>query len=217
MKKLKIFKKRAFISLKILFLIFLLINLFIYPYFVFVFKPYSKISKLIKEKQIIKEAQAVYTFHPTNGILVTGSETALSNANVGSWRGLLGNDSNYWQVARVTTGGLNLLIYFDGVELYGANKMIIYIEDSNITTGDAYIHQICDWVNSTGVDNPADTYCTGGGWRTLHPRKAPYNNTLIHLEFMKSIMVIFQQEQLLLEQLLILLYLTLLNQQIKEF
>jgi hypothetical protein len=183
MKKLKIFKKRAFISLKLLFLIFLLINLFIYPYFVFVFKPYSKISKLIKEKQIIKEVQAVYTFHPTNGILVTGSETALSNANVGSWRGLLGNDSNtngsgnYWQVARVNPGGLNLLIYFDGVELYGANKMIISIEDSNITTADAYIHQICDWVDSTGVDNTADTYCTGGGWRTLQPRKTTYTNT----------------------------------------
>jgi hypothetical protein len=177
MKKLKIFKNKAFISLKLLFLIFLLISLFIYPYFILVFKPYSKISKLTKEKQIIKEAQAVYTFHPTNGILVTGSETALSNANVGSWRGLLGNDSNYWQVARVNPGGLNLLIYFDGVELYGANKMIISIEDSNITTGDAYIHQICDWVNSTGVDNTADTYCTGGGWRTLHPRKVAYTNT----------------------------------------
>jgi hypothetical protein len=183
MKKLKIFKNKAFIKVRFLLLIFLLISLFIYPYFVWVFKPYSKISKLIKEKKIIKEAQAVYTFHPTNGTLVTGLETALSNANVGSWRGLLGNDSNtngsgnYWQVARANPGGLNLLIYFDGVELYGANKMIIYIEDSNITTGDAYIHQICDWVNSTGVDNTADTYCTGGGWRTLHPRKTTYTNT----------------------------------------
>ena len=183
MKKLKIFKNKAFVKVRFLFLIFLLISLFIYPYFVSIFKPYSKISRLVKEKQIIKEAQAVYTFHPTNGILVTGSETALSNANVGSWRGLLGNDSNtngsgnYWQVARVNPGGLNLLIYFDGVELYGANKMIISIEDSNITTGDAYIHQICDWVNSTGVDNTADTYCTGGGWRTLQPRKTTYTNT----------------------------------------
>jgi hypothetical protein len=183
MKKFKIFKNKAFVKVRFLFLIFLLISLFIYPYFVLIFKPYNKIPRLIKEKQIIKEAQAVYTFHPTNGILVTGSETALSNANVGSWRGLLGNDSNtngsgnYWQVARVNPGGLNLLIYFDGVELYGANKMIISIEDSNITTGDAYIHQICDWVNSTGVDNTADTYCTGGGWRTLQPRKVAYTNT----------------------------------------
>jgi hypothetical protein len=175
--KISFFKKRAFIRIKSLVLILILLIYLNFSYLIL------SIFNTSKPKGIIKKAQAISFFHPTNGILVTGSETALNSSNVGSWRGLLGNDSttsgsgNYWQVARVNPGGLNLLIYFDGVELYGANKIVVTIEDSNITTADAYIHQICDWVSSTGVDNPADTYCTGGGWRTLNPRKASYTNT----------------------------------------
>ncbi|GIW65656.1 MAG: hypothetical protein KatS3mg094_175 [Candidatus Parcubacteria bacterium] len=167
------FSKKAFVKVSNLILTLILLISLNFSYFIL---SSFKLSKQKFKDKLVKEAQAVSFFHPTNGILVTGSETALSNSNVGSWRGLLGNDSNYWQVARVNPGGLNLLIYFDGVELYGANKMIITIEDSNIITGDAYIHQICDWVDSTGVDNPADTDCTGGGWRTLNPRKTTYTN-----------------------------------------
>jgi len=113
---------------------------------------------------------------PTGGLLVTGNETATSASNTGSWKGTLGNDSatngsgNYWTIARTATG-LNAQLYFDGVELYGANKMIIRTESANITTATNYVFQICDWISTDGVDNSADTQCTGGGWRTLHPLK----------------------------------------------
>ncbi len=113
----------------------------------------------------------------TGGQLVTGSEVASSVSNVRSYRGSFGSDDIYWTTARANPGGLNKQVYFDNVELYGANKMIITIEDTNITTGNAYIHQICDWTSTTSVDNAADAQCTGGGWRTLHPRKTTYTNT----------------------------------------
>jgi hypothetical protein len=122
-------------------------------------------------------------FTPTSGQLVTGSEVATSNTNVGSWRGTMGNDSasnnggNYWTTARNNPAGLNKHLIFDSVELYGANKMIIVVEDSNITTANDFIHQICDWASSSGVDNAADAQCTGGGWRTLNERKVVHTNT----------------------------------------
>lgn len=118
---------------------------------------------------------------PSNGTLITGNQVATDAANTGSWKGTLGNDSatngasNYWTVARTTTG-LDAQLQFDNVELYGANKMIVRVRDSDITTADAYVHQICDWNSSAGVDNSADTQCTGGGWRTLHPLKTTNTN-----------------------------------------
>ena len=148
----------------------------IYIYYKF---PNSKVAQKLPPKR----AKAIYQYTPTGGQLITGSEVTTNASNVGSWRALLGNDSNtngssnYWTTARVNPGGLDKQVWFDGVELYGANKMIITIEDSNITTADAYVHQICDWVSSTGVDNPASGNCTGGGWRTLQPRKTSYTNT----------------------------------------
>ena len=126
---------------------------------------------------IPKQAKAIYQYTPTEGQLVVGSNLATSLTNVGSWKGILANDGRYWQVARSNPGGLDIQFWFDGVNLYGANKIIITIEDSNVTTGEAYIHQICDWVSSDGVDNSPSGNCTGGGWRTLHPRKLNYANT----------------------------------------
>ncbi len=127
-------------------------------------------------------------FQPTNGILRTGSEVATDNTNTGSWKALLGADTNYWISARSNPGGLNKLIYVDGIDTQyqntydipqGINKLLISITDSDITTGDAYTHQICDWQDPTGVDAPADSDCTGGGWRTLQPRKVDYVNTTV--------------------------------------
>lgn len=149
---------------------------------IFIFK--TKDKQLEKNILGVKETNASYQFSATGGALVAGTEIAPSVSNVGSWRGTLGNDSatngsgNYWQVAKVNPGGLDLQLNFDNVELYGANKMIITLEDSMITTGDAFTHQICDWTSSVGVDVAADgVYCTGGGWRTLNPRKLTYTST----------------------------------------
>lgn len=119
----------------------------------------------------------------TSGVLLTGTEVATSTTNTGSWRATLGSESqsdstsNYWTTARENPGGMNKQLSFDHINLYGANKILILIEDTNITTGDNYIHQICDWVSSTGVDNAADSECTTGGWRTLNERKADHTNT----------------------------------------
>ncbi|WKZ30909.1 MAG: hypothetical protein QY318_03605 [Candidatus Dojkabacteria bacterium] len=119
----------------------------------------------------------------TGGALITGAEVSTSQTNTGSWKGTLGSDvqsdgtSNYWTTARDNASGLDKQLTFDNINLYGANKLFITIEDTNITTGNAYSHQICDWVSSTGVDNAADAQCTGGGWRTLNDRKADHTNT----------------------------------------
>lgn len=121
--------------------------------------------------KITTDAKATYQYAATGGTLVTGTEQTVDNANVGSWRGTLGNDTNYWSTARHITNGLDKQLQFDNVELNGSNKMQIVIEDSNTTTGNAYAHQICDWVSSTDVDVAAGGNCTTGGWRTLHPRK----------------------------------------------
>ncbi len=119
--------------------------------------------------------QTQYT--ATGGLLVTGTAPAVDNANVGSWRGTLGNDSNYWSVTRHATNGLKYYLYFDGVQLRQANKIIITLEQSNTTTATAYQHDICDWANTTSVDYAADADCTGGGWRTLTPRRTTLNPT----------------------------------------
>lgn len=116
-------------------------------------------------------------YAPTGGLLVTGTDAALSNANVGSWRGTLGNDANYWSITRHATNGLKYYLYFDGVQLRQANKIIITLEQSNTTTATAYQHDICDWTSSTSVDYAADADCTGGGWRTLTPRKTTLSPT----------------------------------------
>lgn len=123
-------------------------------------------------------------FDVSGGALIVGTEVDVDASNLGSWRAARGNDSatngsgNYWTTARTTSpAGLNKQLYFDGIELYGANKLIVNIEDTNITTGDAYVHQICDWVSATSVDNAADAQCTTGGWRTLNARLANHTST----------------------------------------
>ncbi len=128
----------------------------------------------------INEPQRVtYTsqYAATGGALVVGTASStIGQTNTGSWRGTLGNDANYFAMFR-TSSGLDNQIYFDDVELYGANKILITVEDTNGTTTTPYIHQVCDWASSVDVDNVTSEGCTGGGWRTLTPRKNPHTNT----------------------------------------
>lgn len=122
-------------------------------------------------------------FIPTSGNLVTGTQVATGQNSMG-WRGALGYDSltpattmNLWRVARVNPGGLNAQLSIDGVELNGANKLIIQLNDGNATGTDTYFRQICDFVSSVGVDHPADAQCPTGGWRTLNSRRLSATTT----------------------------------------
>jgi len=120
-----------------------------------------------------------YQFSPTSGNLVLGTQQTITSAtaasaegvNVGSWRGTLADDNFHWVVAS-TASGIDMQLNLDGVQLNGANKMIIQTEVDLDATAPNLLFQICDWVSSTNVDNPADTQCTGGGWRTLNTKNA---------------------------------------------
>ncbi len=145
----------------------------------------TQYSKKIVDDIVPKKALAVYQFSPTGGTLIIGTATTtVGPTYTDTWKATRGNDSttngsgNYWTIAR-TASGLDAQLQFDGVELQGANKLLVTMEDTNQNTASAYVHQICDWVSSTGVDNTTDAQCTGGGWRTLQPRKTAYttNNT----------------------------------------
>jgi len=127
---------------------------------------------------------ASWQFQPTGGQLVTGTAqnvlaaTAASNegVNTGSWRGTISNEDYHWQIAS-TTGGYDVQLIFGGMQLNGANEIMLYTEfDLDATAPDTVV-QICDWESSTSVDNAADSQCTGGGWRTLNNRKVAINTT----------------------------------------
>ncbi len=138
----------------------------------------EQIPEPIKEAIKPKEARAVYQYTPTGGQLVVGAEVTASLTNISTWRGLSGNDGRYWSVTRTTSpAGMDRQIFFDGVNQYGANKMLITLESANVTTADAFRYQICDWVSSTLVDAAASGNCTTGGWRTLNMRKVDLTQT----------------------------------------
>ncbi len=140
-------------------------------------------AKKVVSEMAPEKALAVYQFSPTSGTIVIGTATTtIGPTHTDSWKATLGNESgtngagNYWTIAR-TAAGLDVQLQFDGVELQGANKLLITMEDTNQNTASAYVHQICDWVSSTGVDNTTDAQCTSGGWRTLQPRKTAYTTS----------------------------------------
>lgn len=127
---------------------------------------------------------ASWQFNPTGSQLVTGTSqnilaatvASTEGANLGSWRGTLTNDDFHWSVAS-TSSGYDMQLTYDGVELNGANMMMINTEfDLDATAPDTVV-QICDWESSSSVDNAADSQCTGGGWRTVNNRKVPINTT----------------------------------------
>ncbi len=117
-----------------------------------------------------------YQYNSTSQTLISGLDLAITSAtaaaaagtNVGSWRGVLGNDNFHWST-QSTTSGADIQLNTDGVYLNGANKIEIQTE-VDLDAALALVVQICDWVSTTGVDNAADAQCTGGGWRTLNTR-----------------------------------------------
>ncbi len=136
----------------------------------------TEVGDLVKAKKVL----ATYQFNPSAGTLVTGSETTITSAsiaategtNVGSWKGTLADDNFHWVVAGAGASGLDVNLTVGGVQLNGANKLIIQTEFDLDATVLATEVQICDWVSSTDVDYAADSECTGGGWRTLNTRNA---------------------------------------------
>ncbi|MEY2665829.1 MAG: hypothetical protein RLZZ480_934, partial [Candidatus Parcubacteria bacterium] len=140
-------------------------------------------SVIQKKPTVLPEkAEATYQFTPTSGSIVTGSNPAILGAtaasnegvNMGDYRGALGDDNLHFGITS-TTGGYNAYLDLGEVELNGANKLIIQTEfDLDATAPDTLV-QICDWVDSTGVNSTADSECTGGGWRNLN-----LNDTVIN-------------------------------------
>lgn len=121
-----------------------------------------------------------FRFTPSGGGIVTGTATSTNAAaavstsvdlNVGSWRGTLADDNAHWMVLS-TTSGINLYLDVDDVDLNNSNMLMFQTEVDEDATSPALILQICDWTSATSVDAPADSQCTGGGWRTLNANKA---------------------------------------------
>jgi hypothetical protein len=121
-----------------------------------------------------------YQFTPTAGTIITGASTTINSfaaasaegINTGSWKGTLADDNLHWVVAGENPGGLDINLTLGGVQLNGANKMIIQTEfDLDATVLSTEV-QICDWRSSTSVNYAADSECTTGGWRTLNTRNA---------------------------------------------
>jgi hypothetical protein len=144
---------------------------------------FEKIDPLITSVEKItqpKKVLASYQFTPVSANLVEGTEVAITSAaapitegiNTGSWKGTLADDNFHWVVAGEDPAGVDMQLNIGGVELNGANKMIIQTEiDLDATRLDTLV-QICDWVSTTDVDNAVDSQCTGGGWRTLNTKNA---------------------------------------------
>lgn len=127
---------------------------------------------------------ASWQFNPTGGQLVTGTAqnilaASAANAegvNLGSWRGTITDDNFHWGVAS-TSSGYDMQITYNGVQLNGANMMMINTEFDLDATAPSTLIQICDWESSVSVDNAADSQCTGGGWRTINNRKVGITTT----------------------------------------
>lgn len=134
----------------------------------------EKVGQLIEPHR----ALAHYQFTPTHGTIVTGASTTITSAlgnttegvNVGSWKGTLADDNYHWVVAGAGASGLDVNLTLGGVQLNGANKLIVQTEFDLDPTVLATEVQICDWTSSTDVDDAADSECTGGGWRTLNTK-----------------------------------------------
>jgi len=158
------------------FLIFFVIILILFSGFRLEIKQES--NKTTLEPALAKPVKATYQFTPTGGQLVTGTAQTIVSAtaastegvNTGSWKGTMGDDDYHWSIAS-TTGGYDMQLVLGGVQLNGANTMMIQSEFDLDATAPSTLVQICDWVTSTSVDNAADAQCTTGGWRTVNNTK----------------------------------------------
>lgn len=136
------------------------------------------------EPALAKQAKATFEFTPTGGQLVTGTAQTIVSAtaantegvNTGSWKGTLGDDDYHWSVAS-TSSGYDMQLIVGGVQINGANTIMIQSEFDLDATAPNTLVQICDWVSSTSVDNAADSQCTTGGWRTINNTKTAINTT----------------------------------------
>lgn len=126
-----------------------------------------------------------YMFTPTSQTLVTGTEQAVDAStaaatnvglNMGSWKGAISDDNMHWVIAANNPSGLDMQLNVDGVNLNGANKILVNTEIDLTATVTSTKVQICDWVSTTSVDNAADAQCTGGGWRSLNTQDASNND-----------------------------------------
>jgi Zn ribbon nucleic-acid-binding protein len=130
-----------------------------------------------------------YQFIPTSGNMTVGTEQTITTAvaaatsgtpNLGSWKAALADDNHFWSGVYNTTA-LDMQLNIDGVELNGANKMIIQTEFDWDTTG-AFKVQICDWDDASAAGNfdaVEDAQCNdgdvdsdGAGWRSLNSQNA---------------------------------------------
>ena len=141
------------------------------------FPSFEKVGQFIESKEVL----AHYQFTPIGGTMVVGNASSTINAgaagaaegvNVGSWKGTLADDNFHWVVVGENPGGVDVNLVVGGVQLNGANKLIIQTEFDLDATVLATEVQICDWLDGTDVDDVADSECTGGGWRTLNTRNA---------------------------------------------
>ncbi len=141
---------------------------------------FGEVGERVGEIVAPKKALAHYQFTPSRGIITVGASSTINAAaaatgegvNTGSWKGALADDNYHWSVTGENPGGLDVALTMGGIQLNGANKLIIQTEfDLDATVLSTEV-QICDWVSSTSVDDPADGVCTGGGWRTVNTRNA---------------------------------------------
>jgi hypothetical protein len=156
----------------------------------FIFSPLYGVVTIRNSKPEVsvkkKTADASYQFSPISGTLVTGTEqTKTSGAvaagegvNLGSWKATKATDNFHWVVAG-TASGINAQLAVGGVELNGANTMMVQTTFDLDATVLSTVVQICDWNSSTSVDHAADAQCTGGGWRTLNNRKVAITATTV--------------------------------------
>ncbi|GEM_PF-2527118 len=179
--------KSRFRKLRIIFLI-TTISLSVFSGFHIEVEKKESGSKL--ETKTANQAHASYQFNASGGEIVVGTAqnrlaataTAAEGVNVGSWQGLLADDGFHWGVAS-TASGINFQVVMNGVQLNGANQLMIQTEIDEDATAPALLVQICDWTTATGVDAAADAQCTTGGWRTLNGNKttiAPTTTTAYH-------------------------------------
>jgi len=187
--------KSRFRKLRIIFLI-TTISLSVFSGFHIEVEKKESGSKL--ETKTANQAHASYQFNASGGEIVVGTAqnrlaataTAAEGVNVGSWQGLLADDGFHWGVAS-TASGINFQVVMNGVQLNGANQLMIQTEIDEDATAPALLVQICDWTTATGVDAAADAQCTTGGWRTLNGNKttiAPTTTTAYHWQIIGKFM-----------------------------
>ncbi|MFA6183476.1 MAG: hypothetical protein WC682_00045 [Parcubacteria group bacterium] len=125
------------------------------------------------------KAKALSQFSPTDYFYNASTTTinAASATSLRSHRGAVATDNVFFSTANIANQALEVGVNLGNVSLNGANKIIIASETANVTTARNYFVQICDWSSTVGVNNAADSNCTGGGWRTINnPRTTALSN-----------------------------------------